>query len=131
MFQGSCLCERVSFRVTSAFQAIGKCHCDICSSSHGADHATQGLVPDDSFELTAGSDCITSFESSPGYLRCFCKICGSRLFNRHLTYGFHSVALNALIGNPDLEPAFHTYVKSKRSWVSLMDDYPKFEELPS
>ncbi len=130
MFRGSCLCEAVIFEIQGSFQFIGHCHCQICRKSHGADHATQGLIAYHEFKILQGEANLVSFASSPHYERFFCRVCGARLFNAPKDRSFYSVALNALDGPPPLHPNFHTYVKSKVPWVQLVDNCPKFEELP-
>lgn len=130
MYRGTCLCETITFEVKAHFQFLGHCHCRICRKSHGANHATQGLVGPSDLTVTAGEPSLKSFASSPHYERFFCERCGTRLFNSPKDRSFYSVALNVLDGDPDLHPNFHTYVRSKAPWVQLQDDHPKFEELP-
>lgn len=130
MYKGSCLCKGVELKVTKDFHFQGNCHCEICRKSHGANHATQGMVCPDGFSILKGKDLISSFESSPSYFRAFCSSCGSRLFNYPESREFYGVALNILDEPKDLDPAIHIYTKSKAQSHVIGDDKPQYEGFP-
>lgn len=78
--KGSCLCEAVSFEITSDIEKVGACHCDMCRSWSGGIYL--GIeVPSDNLEVT-GAENVKTFASSPWAERSFCGTCGSSLWYR-------------------------------------------------
>src|SRR5690554_7996326 len=77
--KGSCLCGEISYEIDSVDMPIVHCHCKTCRKAHAAPFASTAGVKRENFRWLSGINSITTFESSPGKLRHFCKRCGSHL----------------------------------------------------
>src|SRR5687767_612752 len=81
MVSGSCLCGKVSYAVRGRPLAMYQCHCGTCRKANGSSLATNIMVRTQDFEVTAGKESLTAFESSPGKHRYFCSACGSPIYS--------------------------------------------------
>ncbi len=81
------------------------------------------------------------YESTPGYRRGFCRVCGSPILNRAepnyrlvashpQTLDEFGIALGTLDDDPGVRPECHVFVGSKASWFEITDDLPRYDELP-
>lgn len=80
-YTGSCLCGGVQFRIAGKLEPIQVCHCVQCRKAQGTAVATNVPVSTHEFTLAQGADLLSTFESSPGKKRVFCKVCGSPLYS--------------------------------------------------
>ncbi len=64
MTNGSCLCGAVRWRIAPPFADMTHCHCSMCRKAHGAPFATYLTVTREQYDLLAGADAITDYESS-------------------------------------------------------------------
>src|SRR5882724_4475301 len=127
--RGSCLCGGVRYEVEEVLVAR-YCHCSRCRKWHGSPFAAAIRVPAASFRLVAGQELLSSYASSPGVARCFCKTCGSTLFTRRDDLGVVNVRMGSLDSDPGVRPSAHIFVGSKAEWFEITDDLPQFEEFP-
>ncbi len=119
---GGCLCGAVRFRLTAAPLLAGYCHCRMCVKAGRIAVAT---VPIEGFTFIEGKP--LGYESSPGWIRVFCGICGSSL-------GMHAAQSPKLmditvtcLDDPDvIEPKFHQYTASRPAWFDTADDLPRY-----
>jgi hypothetical protein len=125
---GHCQCGAVAFRVEAPPHDIYHCHCSMCRRCHGTMFATYALAPKDKVTVTKGADNLTTFVSSPGVYRQFCKTCGCQMFidvdeSPNLRWYMPGV----IDGHPGHTEAQmkHIYVESKVDWYELADDLPK------
>lgn len=58
MYNGSCLCGAVSFRLQSEPKAVTNCHCRMCQKQHGAAFATYTSVPRADLEYLSGQELL-------------------------------------------------------------------------
>ncbi|MCV2216603.1 GFA family protein [Thauera sp. Sel9] len=79
MYNGSCLCGAISFRLRSEPKAVTNCHCRMCQKQHGAAFATYASVPKADLECLSGQELLTAYNSSGSIVRKFCRICGSNI----------------------------------------------------
>lgn len=127
MIRGSCLCGGIEFQAGSVLFMLN-CHCSRCRKAQGAPFGTFAFVPRADFQLIKGEELIVDFQSSPGFHRDFCRVCGSRapqLAEGSDTWG---VPAGLLDGDPGVCPALHISVASKAPWWEIRDDLPKFDE---
>jgi hypothetical protein len=127
MIRGSCLCGGIEFEVDSV-QLILNCHCSRCRKAQGAPFSTFAFVRRAELRFIKGEGLIVGFQSSPGFHRDFCRVCGSRA--PHLADGSETwgVPAGLLDGDPGVRPALHISVGSKAPWWEIHDDLPKFSE---
>ncbi len=127
MIRGSCLCRGIRFEMTDV-PIIVLCHCSICRKANGSAFDAGGAVPSDDFRLTKGRDLIHSYESSPGTIRAFCRVCGSRAPGKSPDGKFYYVPTGLLDDDPGVKPALHIFVGSKAPWWEITDNLPQFEK---
>src|SRR5215472_7648551 len=80
--RGSCLCGGVKYEITGPLMRSGHCHCSNCRKAHGAAFRSRARVRVEDFNWVQGKELVKYFESSPGFHRGFCSICGSPIANR-------------------------------------------------
>jgi len=115
------------FEVTEV-PIIVLCHCSICRKANGSAFDAGGAVPSDDFRFTEGGDLIRSYESSPGTVRAFCSVCGSRAPGKSPDGKFYYVPAGLFDDDPDVKPARHIFVGSKAPWWEITDDLSQFEK---
>jgi hypothetical protein len=82
MVRGSCLCGGVKYEKTGPLMRSGHCHCSKCRKAHGAAFRSRARVRVEDFKWVQGEELVKYFESSPGFHRGFCSVCGSPIVNR-------------------------------------------------
>lgn len=129
MYQGSCLCRKVSYEITGEAGPIGVCHCRNRKANGSAFNAVIP-VSASNFRLLSG-ETLTRYESSPGVGRYFCNGCGSPIYSQRDAM---PELLRVRIGTLDTElpgkPAAHIFVRSKATWYEIDDGAPQFAERP-
>lgn len=130
MYQGSCLCSKVTFEVKKFKHAIAHCHCNMCQKFHGAAFSTFAEVALADLNWLSGHELITSYQAKNDTTRQFCRECGSSLtfsskYNRKdKTLEIAIAALDALPNKLDVNA--HIFTESKVKWLNLNDDIPKY-----
>jgi hypothetical protein len=79
MYKGSCLCGAVRYEIEGAIERTSNCWCTMCQKQHGAASGPYANVDSSALHIVQGADAITTYVSSPGVTRCFCKVCGANL----------------------------------------------------
>ncbi|MEM7466656.1 MAG: GFA family protein [Pseudomonadota bacterium] len=119
----------MSWRYTGEFAQVTHCHCALCRKAHGAAFGTYAVGPLEPFEYLSGAEAIAEYESSPGFIRSFCRHCGSVLPNTKLG---EIVAIPfglADVGNQIAVDA-HIYVAAKASWYEITDSLLQHDYYP-
>ncbi len=131
MTTGSCLCNEVRFVISGALAPIQMCHCVQCRKAQGTAFVTNIPVREENFELTAGADLLSSYESSPGKQRVFCRRCGSPVYSKSIKQpGFVRVRAGTLDGELDTRPVFHIFTADKANWWTIGDELPQYPHWP-
>jgi len=124
---GRCLCGEVRYELSGDLPPIVNCHCQYCRRAHGAAFVSVAWVPRETFRFTAGEGSVTRFVVGDGY-RCFCKVCGTRLFNGPVSEeGFMTLIVSTLDDDSHPGPVIHINLESKASWHSITDDLPQHQ----
>ena len=77
IYEGSCHCGRVRFRVTGDLATVTECNCSVCTKK-GLLHLIVALSE---FELLQGSDALETYRFNTGTARhTFCRFCGVQPF---------------------------------------------------
>jgi hypothetical protein len=130
-YAGRCLCGGIRFEITEPLAPIQVCHCSQCRQAQGGPFATNIPVNTSAFELQAGADLITAYESSPGKTRSFCRRCGSPLFSQRASLpGVLRIRAGLMEGPLDTQLGWHIYTGSKANWWHIDDDLPQHEVMP-
>ena len=130
MNESGCLCRRVSWQLDSPLELMSHCYCSRCRKSHGTPFATYVAGPADRFRLS-GAEHVVSWESSPGFSRCFCRHCGSVVPSDAVFEGRVFVPAGNLADDPGTRPIAHVFVASKAPWYEIRDDLARFDAYPA
>jgi hypothetical protein len=129
VIDGGCLCGGVRFRLTGKLGPAGYCHCKQCQRASGSAFAANAPVRTAYFQLTAGADLVSEYESSPGKFRGFCRRCGSPVYSRRDTEPeLRRIRLGTLDDDPERRPLAHVWVASKAPWHTITDALPQYPE---
>ena len=129
MLQGSCLCNKVRYKINGEPHSMYYCHCSMCRKSTGSAFATNMLISVDDFVLVSGKDSIKAYESSPDEYRYFCSDCGSPIYGQaKVRGGLVSIRCGSLNEDPGIRPSAHYYSKSKAPWDEINDQLPQVAE---
>ena len=129
MINGKCLCGTVSWRVDGAMDRMTHCHCSMCRKAHAAPFATYVNAKRDDFHWVSGEGSIVRYESSPGFPRAFCGVCGS-VVPETGSEGRISMPAGCLDDDPGVRPSAHIFASSKAPWHIIADDLPQFDGYP-
>ena len=130
MIRGSCLCGQVQFQLLGTAQFINHCHCSMCRKVHGAAFGSFLHAHAQTFRWLAGQGQVQQFESSPGSVRAFCKVCGSNMPVLEDNESHVIIPAGTLDGDPDVRPIVHIHTASKAEWYEVTDALPQFPESP-
>ena len=130
MIHGSCLCGRVRFELADTPQLINHCHCSMCRKAHGAAFGSFLHSDASGFRWTAGESEVENYPSSPGNVRAFCKVCGSRLPVLEDEGAHVIIPAGSLDDDPGVRPVVHIHTASKAPWHEISDSLPRFAEFP-
>ena len=140
IIRGSCLCGGVKFEITGPVFGAMNCHCSQCRKQHGAAFRSRVRAAASDVRFITGEALIKFWESPRGYMRGFCRECGSPIINRAgpnwkvpadfpVTAPQYGVAL-ALLDDPQVAPELHCFTGSKAPWFEITDDLPQYEAYP-
>lgn len=114
MQRGRCLCGGVTFNVSGELPPIQVCHCGQCRQAQGGPFATNIPVSEAQVQWLSGQELFQAYESSPGKLRVFCRVCGSPLFSRKDSLpGVLRLRAGSLLGDLLTQIGAHIYGESR------------------
>jgi hypothetical protein len=125
MIQGSCLCLGITFEFDETeILLFNKCYCSNCQKSSGTGSVTQLQVAGPHFHWIGGQELISTYESSPGIHRPFCKTCGSRVPQPHHGGELVAVPAGLLEDDPGIRPEISMHTSSKAKWDTIDESIP-------
>ncbi|WP_411991952.1 GFA family protein [Agarivorans sp. DSG3-1] len=123
MYQGSCLCGAIQVEISGGINSIIHCHCSLCRKNSGTAFATNGFVATKGFKVLKGVEDFGHYQTSPGKVRHFCKVCASPI---HSSNQADPSRLRIRLGMLDSaiveRPISHNFVSSKANWEDLDAD---------
>ena len=127
VYEGSCLCGGVRYRITGRPGEMWHCHCTDCRKSHGAAFSSSVQVDRGRFKLASGEGLLVTYEAKTGTTRSFCGRCGSNIVGT-ITSEPDLVYVTAATLDTPLErsAATHIFVRSKVSWFEIRDGLPQY-----
>jgi hypothetical protein len=125
---GSCLCGGVRYQAGPPVGPMGHCHCATCRKAHGAAFSTTVRVARAGFGWTSGEELLSSFESSPGKRRTFCRVCGSQLIAAWDHEDQIILRAGCIDGDPGVRPVVHIWTSDAAPWYVIADGLPQLPE---
>ena len=130
MIHGSCLCGKVRFELDGVPQFINHCHCSMCRKVHGAAFGSFLHADGHRFRWLAGQSLVENYQSSPGNVRAFCKVCGSNVPVLEEEDTHVIIPAGVLDDDPGIRPIVHIHTASKAPWFEITDALPQYAEVP-
>ena len=125
MIHGSCLCAEVTFEIDeSKIIMMNNCHCANCRKVTGADYGTFIQISPQDFNWLSGEEYVSTYDSSPGNHRAFCKKCGSRMPQTSDASPFTTIPAGSLDADPKVTPNVNIFTGSKAPWNIIDDSLP-------
>jgi hypothetical protein len=131
--EGSCLCGKVAYEITSAPLRMMNCHCSRCRRGRSAAHAANVFFhTSGGFRFTRGEAQIVEYKvpEAQHFTNAFCGNCGSATARVSRERGFVVVPAGSLDTDPHIQPLGHIFVGSKANWFDITDDMKQFEAMP-
>ena len=129
MIRGSCLCGQIKYQLDGGIELINNCHCAMCRKAHGAAFGSFLHAASEGFRWTAGEDVVQQYQSSPGNIRAFCRVCGSNMPVLE-DDGQVNIPAGTLDDDPGVRPIVNIFAGSKASWFDIEGSLPQFNEFP-
>lgn len=129
---GGCHCGAVRYSVSEPPLSVQHCHCSQCRKLFAALCAQGAVIPKAALQFQ-DTQALQDYESSPGFIYSFCKVCSSILTARSTNdpdrIYFSPATLDDGVhpGHPPDKEA-HTFVGSRAKWDHFNDHLPRFDE---
>lgn len=121
--KGSCLCQQIVYEVDCLDMPIVHCHCHTCRKAHAAAFATVAGVKREHFRWLKGEASLSTYESSLGKFRHFCKRCGSQLVAEKPSQSHVIVRIATLDDDPKVTPNLHIWTSHDVAWLEYEGKY--------
>ncbi len=131
VFEGSCLCGGVRYRIAGPPGEMWHCHCTDCRKTHDAAFSTSVQVARGRFSVVAGEDLLRTYAAESGTRRRFCVTCGSKITGT-ITSEPDSIYVMAATLDTRIEATAvaHIFVRSKVPWYEIRDGLPQNQTYP-
>ena len=127
VYNGSCFCGAVQFRVIGEPLGMGYCHCESCRHWSAGPVNAFSLWKPESVQIVQGADNIGTYNKTPQSYRKWCKTCGGHVFSEHPSLGFIDVYA-AVIPELPFKPELHVFYGE--SVLHVRDGLVKMKDLP-
>lgn len=130
---GGCLCGAIRYQITGTPSEASNCHCSMCRKHSGAAFLSAIGVPANELHWLKGEDQLARYQSSPGGIRFFCRVCGSTMAGGPADPNSDTIwiMMGTLDDDPGIRPSYHIFVGSKAPWFEITDELPSFHEYPT
>lgn len=129
--RGTCLCGEVSYETSGAAHLMSHCHCSKCRKFSGSAFLTFARVDRVHFRWKHGEALVSTFESSHGCYRSFCRNCGSPLPVLRADLSNVLIPAGTIDDDPGCRPSFHIFSASKADWYEIQDSLPQYHHWPA
>lgn len=128
---GGCLCGRVKFEVSGAFESFFLCHCSRCRKDTGSAHAANLFSSRTTIAWLSGEDSIKTFRL-PDTLheRSFCAECGSALPSVQFEGRLMVFPAGSLDSPVEIAPTAHICLADRANWDDHLEAFPGLQGLP-
>ena len=127
-YKGSCLCAKVTFKVSGFSPRAPNCHCSMCRKFHGAAYGT--LVGVTGLEFLTGKAQLKEFIASNETTRTFCHECGSSIGFRVKGADLSQIEIAIALFDEDIPVRIdaHIFTQNKACWSTIDDRLEHFEQ---
>ncbi|WP_449397233.1 GFA family protein [Devosia riboflavina] len=129
MHKGSCLCGKVTFKVTGELPKASACHCTKCRKVTGHFEAGVDIAKD--LVAISGESHVTWYFSSEKVRRGFCSTCGSPMFFDPPAADWIGLMLGAFDGPTKTKISEHIFVSNKGDYYDICDSVPQYNKVPT
>lgn len=130
MLNGSCLCGRVTYEISSPIDSLTYCHCSRCRKASGSAFSAVTPVNAKKFRILSGQIFLSEYLRM-GVSRFFCRNCGSPIFStREDAHEILRVRLGTLDSTVTQKVSAHIFVGSKAEWDDILDNASQHVERP-
>lgn len=127
IFDGSCACGGVRYRMQSPPLFVHCCHCRWCQRETGASYALNALVEADRVNLLEGQPekVPTPSNSGKGQDIWRCPTCHVALWSNYAGFGskVNFIRVGTLDEAERITPDIHIYTSSKQPWVVIPEGH--------
>ena len=129
---GSCLCGKVTYRVSPPFNWFQYCHCSRCRKTTGSAHNANILIGADQLEWVSGEEMLGRYQlpGAKSYSTCWCTHCGSNLPWTTKNGKWVLVPAGGLDEDPGVGPERNIFFGSRAHWYEAAPDLPTFDTVP-
>lgn len=115
-----CHCGSVELVATFPSRFCCHCYCDSCRRTHAAGVVTWIGFESRQVVISKGAQHIEAYQSSPGTLRKFCRVCGTRIFFESQRWaGEMHIPLALFVDAVDREPNRNVFADERPAWAPL------------
>ena len=115
------MCGAVKLLARFPSRFCAHCHCESCRRAHAAGFVTWIGFTSDKVDVVEGSEHIATYESSPGTVRTFCRLCGTRLtFSSTKWPGETHIPLACFDDPVDRMPNGNAFVEEHARWITVL-----------
>ena len=123
---GGCVCGAIRIRTTGKPLRAGICHCFDCRKAHAAPFAAFVVFPANSVTLTDGEGAaleaaaLGAYDNGRGYLRHFCRACGSRIHGTDPAGSEIELHLGLFDEAGLWAPTYECFVTRREHWLGTL-----------
>jgi hypothetical protein len=132
MYEGSCTCRSIRYRMTSTPLFVHCCHCRWCQRETGSAFALNAMIESSRLELLQGTPeiVVTPSNSGKGQKIHRCPQCRIAVWSNYGGAGdaIAFVRVGTLLEPDRLPPDIHIFTSSKQPWVVLPQGVPAVPE---
>lgn len=132
VFEGSCLCGSVAYRITGEPRVFFHCHCGRCRKASGTGHASNIILKPESATWTAGEELLASFKvpDAQRFRSVFCTRCGSPMPRIAPDKSVAVIPAGTLDTDAPLNPTGRIMWSSRAAWSCEAGAIPVWPEYP-
>lgn len=132
MHNGGCLCGRIKYLVKSDLDFLVNCHCQFCRLAHGAEFVPVAMIAADKLDIVEGIEFLSEYEvKDVGAFRCFCSVCGTRIYNHLPAANSITLIVATLAEAPNVTPLANVNMESSNQFFTQTNGLPSFDTFPS
>lgn len=131
IYEGSCLCGQVRYRIEGEQLAFYHCHCSRCRKMNGTGHASNLRIAGNNIEWLSGEELMKRYKvpEAERFRNDFCGHCGSPMPRHFPQHQMIVLPAGTLDSELEAKPEARIFNQSRASW-SCEDQLPVFAEYP-